>query len=132
MMNPLAACLWVGAGGFAGSIARYGLSLAAQRVSLEWPVGTLASNTLGCLAIGCLAGVSARGGLAPEMRLALATGFCGGFTTMSTLVYEAAEMLRAGEAARGALYAAGTWILAFLAFAAGLLAARALGGRPWN
>jgi CrcB protein len=133
MTNPLGACLWVGAGGFAGSIARYGLSLAAQRCSFDWPVGTLASNALGCLAIGVLAGVSARGGgLSPEMRLALATGFCGGFTTMSTLVHETAEMLRAGEMARATLYAAGTWILAFAAFAAGLLMVRVLGGRAWN
>lgn len=130
MTNPWVASLWVGTGGFAGSIARYGLSLAAQRLPLDWPIGTLASNTLGCLVIGILTGLSARcGGLAPELRLAVATGFCGGFTTMSTLVHEAAEMIRAGELARATLYAAGTWVLAFAAFAAGLLLVRVIGGR---
>lgn len=126
----------VGTGGFAGSLARYGLSVTAQRFSIEWPIGTFAANVLGCLAIGILTELSARGEtLSPEIRLALATGFCGGFTTMSSMIYEIAEMLRAGEYLHASLYTAGTFVLAMGAFITGVMAVRILikiGGGLWN
>lgn len=128
MMNIWGISLLVGLGGFVGSIARFGLSVASQRLSFEWPMGTLAANVLGCLAIGILTGLSDRGGtLSPEMRLALATGFCGGFTTMSSMIYETAEMLRVSEYLHATLYVAGTFLLAMAAFIAGVMAVRLLG-----
>ena len=58
MANPWSLSLLVGVGGFVGSIARYGLSVTSQRFSIEWPIGTLAANVLGCLAIGIITGLS--------------------------------------------------------------------------
>jgi CrcB protein len=136
MTNPWTISLLVGLGGFAGSVARYGLSIASQRYSIAWPIGTLAANVLGCLAIGILTGLSARGEtISPVIRLALVTGFCGGFTTMSSMIYEAAEMLRASEYHHATLYAAGTFLLSMTAFVAGGMAVRILiriGGGLWN
>ena len=136
MTNPWGVSLLVGLGGFAGSVVRYGLSVASQRYSFGWPIGTLAANVLGCLAIGILTGLSARGEtLSPEMRLALATGFCGGFTTMSSMIYETAEMLRASEYLHAAMYAAGTFLFSMAAFTAGVMAVRILakiGSGLWN
>ena len=126
----------VGLGGFAGSVARYGLSVVSQRYWVEWPIGTLAANVLGCLAIGILTGLSARGEtVSPEIRLALATGFCGGFTTMSSMVYETAEMIRASEYVHATFYAAGTFLLSMTAFIAGVMAVRIIvkiGGGLWS
>lgn len=125
MTNPWIISLLVGLGGFAGTVARYGLSISSQRFSIEWPIGTLAANILGCLAIGIITGLSSRGEtLSPEVRLALATGFCGGFTTMSSMIYETAEMLRASEYLHATLYTAGTFLLSMTAFAAGVIAIR--------
>lgn len=128
--------LIVGLGGCAGSIARYALSLAAQRFALPWPAGTLAANVAGCLLIGVVVGVSSRGEtLAPELRLMLATGFCGGFTTMSSFVYETAAMIRDSEYLHAFVYAAGTFVLSMAAFAAGIAAFRMLakiGGGLWS
>ncbi len=136
MTNPWVASLLVGVGGFAGSVARYGLSLGAQRLSIEWPIGTLAANVLGCLVIGILAGLSDRAEtMSPELRLALATGFCGGFTTMSSMIYETAELIRASEYMHATAYAAGTLVLSMTAFIAGLMAVRILvrtGGGLWS
>ena len=136
MTNPWGISLLVGFGGFAGSVARYSLSVTSQRFLIEWPVGTLAANVLGCLAIGVLTALSARGQtLSPEIRLALATGFCGGFTTMSSMVYETAEMIRASEYLHATLYAAGTFLLSMTAFFAGVMAVRILiklGGGLWS
>ena len=91
---------------------------------------------MGCLVIGVITGISARGEtLSPEARLVLATGFCGGFTTMSSLVYETAAMIRASEYLHAVAYAAGTFILSMAAFAAGIAALRILariGGELWS
>lgn len=136
MTNPLGISVLVGLGGFAGSVARYGLSVTSQRYSIEWPVGTLTANVLGCLAIGIISGLSARGEtVSPEIRLALATGFCGGFTTMSSMIYETAEMLRASEYLHATVYTAGTFLFSMTAFAAGTVAVRIfvrIGGGPWS
>ncbi len=136
MTNPWGISLLVGLGGFAGSVARYGLSVTLQRFSIEWPIGTLAANVLGCFAIGIITALSARGEtVSPEMRLALGTGFCGGFTTMSSMIYEAAEMIRATEYLHATIYAAGTFLLSMSAFVAGVMAVRILvkiGGGLWS
>lgn len=128
MTSPLMASVLVGAGGMAGSIVRYGLSVASQRLFVTgWPLGTMAANVLGCLVIGVIAGLSARGeSISPETRLALATGFCGGFTTMSSMIYETAEMVQANEYLHAALYVAGSLVFSFCAFVIGLLAVRIL------
>ena len=136
MAHPLTLSLLVGLGGFVGSVARYGLSIASQRFSFVWPAGTLAANVLGCLVIGVIAGLSARAEtISPEVRLTLATGFCGGFTTMSSMIYETAEMIRANEYLHATLYAAGSFVLSLGAFVVGLVAVRILirpGGGLWN
>lgn len=136
MTNAWGISLLVGVGGFAGSIARYGLSITSQRFLIDWPIGTLAANVLGCLAIGIVTSLSSRGEtLSPELRLALATGFCGGFTTMSSMIYETAEMIRASEYLHASLYAAGTFLFSLAAFVAGVIAVRTLiniGGGLWS
>lgn len=127
MTNPWTLSVLVGVGGFAGSVARYGLTITSQRFSIGWPLGTLAANVLGCLIIGIVTALSTRTGtISPEVRLALATGFCGGFTTMSSMIYESAEMLRAGEYLHMSGYVAGTFLLSMTAFFVGTVAVRVL------
>ena len=127
MPNPFTASALVGLGGFTGSIARYGLSVAFQRVSFDWPYGTMTANILGCFIIGVISGVAERTEmLSPGARLLLATGFCGGFTTMSSMVYESMQMLRSGEYLHGGLYVGATLAGSMLAFVAGAMAVRML------
>lgn len=93
----------VGLGGFAGALARYGLSgWVHRRLPLAtFPFGTLAVNLVGCLAIGVLAGLAeSRQVLGPHARLFAMIGLLGGFTTFSTLGWETVAMLRDGEIVR--------------------------------
>jgi CrcB protein len=114
MRQTLQALLWVGVGGGIGSMARYLLSLAAQASSLTLPLGTLF--------IGVIAQLAAHAdALTPVLRLLLATGFCGGFTTMSSLVYEVAQLLRDQEWYYAGLYFLGTLTGCFFCFYAGVL-----------
>ena len=126
----------VGVGGFAGSIARYGLSLAFQKYSIVMPLGTIGANIIGCFIIGIIAHFSTGTSvLSPEMRLLLATGFCGGFTTMSSFVYESTQMLKSNELYYVALYFLITIVGSFVAFFLGLLIAHLIFNRAgglWN
>ena len=86
----------VGAGGFCGAIARYGLSAWTHRLTGDgFPWGTLAVNVVGCLLIGALmTTLQERASLPPAARALLVTGFLGALTTFSTLGYETVELLR--------------------------------------
>ena len=122
-MQSLIPFLLVGFGSMAGGISRYGLSLATQNVSaFSLPYGTLLSNLAGCLLIGLLAGFGAKTELmSSEMRLLLATGFCGGFTTMSSFIYELGQFLQDKEYFFASTYFVATLAGAGIAFALGLV-----------
>jgi CrcB protein len=119
-----------------GSLARYWLGLTAQRLGVDWPLGTFAANGLGCLLIGAIAQLTARGDtLSPEARLFLATGFCGGFTTLSSMIYETNQMLRIDEYLHAAFYVGVTLVCSMLAFLLGAMAVRLalrMASGAWN
>jgi fluoride exporter len=89
----------VGVGGFVGSVLRYWLSGLAQSAApmTAFPIGTLAVNILGCLAIGVISELAdARGFLTPDMRALFIVGLLGGFTTFSAFANESVNALRDG------------------------------------
>lgn len=100
--------LIVAAGGAIGSVLRYALSLLAQRQAAIFPFGTLWANLLGCFVIGVVVTLAtASPSITPGMRLFLATGICGGFTTMSSFIYELVQFVREHDY----LYAGGYFVL---------------------
>lgn len=88
----MAKVLWIALGGALGSVLRYLVGGWGQRLTQStFPLGTLAVNVLGCLAIGFLASLFAGPEglrLREEHRLALMVGVLGGFTTFSTYAFE--------------------------------------------
>ncbi len=100
-MKPvLANAVLVGAGGFVGTLLRYGVGGVVQRQLplATFPYGTLAVNLLGCFLIGALAGlIDHRQVFSPETRAFALIGLLGGFTTYSTFGYETFAMLRDAE-----------------------------------
>jgi CrcB protein len=114
--------VYVGLGSMLGGVSRYGMSLATQNIAVfSMPFGTLISNIAGCLLIGLIAGIGATSQvLSTEMRLLLATGFCGGFTTMSSFVYELGQFIQDKEYFFASSYFAATMAGAGLAFLLGL------------
>jgi len=88
----------VGVGAALGAWARWLLGLALNPLLVMLPLGTLAANLIGGLLMGIALGVfQALPALAPEWRLALATGFLGGLTTFSTFSAEIVTLLARGE-----------------------------------
>jgi CrcB protein len=101
----MAQILFVGVGGFLGSIARYLLvGLVQSPTAGTFPFGTLAVNVAGCTLIGGLSAlIEARPFLTGDGRAFLVIGVLGGFTTFSTFGNETVNLLRhAGPALAGA------------------------------
>jgi fluoride exporter len=119
--------LLVGIGGFAGSYLRYLTSFyIGQKMLSSFPFGTFIVNILGCFLVGILFGLSSRFNLAPEYRLLLATGFCGGFTTFSSFSYEGIMLIQDAQFLYGFLYAGLSLIIGFFAAWLGLFLIRSL------
>lgn len=126
--------LLVAAGGAIGSVARYGLGLAAGRLAPNagWPLGTFAANVLGGLLMGLLVGwLAFRGGTQQEaLRLFAAVGVLGGFTTFSSYSLEAVQMIERRQTGLACAYVVGSVVLAILALFVGLMIARRALGAP--
>jgi fluoride exporter len=118
-----------GAGGL-GCGARYLVSLwSARRLGTTFPYGTLIVNVVGSLAIMFVMELSVRtADFSPNLRLALTTGFLGGFTTYSAFDFESTTLLLDGQALRGVLNLAVTLAGCFAAGLLGLWLARKLTG----
>lgn len=92
--------LLVAGGGLVGSVARYWIAGWMQNwYGSGFPLGTLVVNLLGSFVVGMVMTFSLeRGLISPELRILLGTGFCGGFTTMSTFSYETMALMQSGSA----------------------------------
>lgn len=116
MMN----CLWIGLGGFAGSVLRYLLGLIHLSEKTDFPLMTLLINVAGALAIGVIVGLTEKfSGLNPQVVLFLKVGVCGGFTTFSTFALETSQLFSGGRAVIGMTYIVLSVVLCVLAVVAG-------------
>ena len=81
-----------------GALLRWLLGLKLNALFPTMPPGTLAANLIGGYVIGlAIAFFAALPGLAPEWRLLVITGFCGGLTTFSTFSAEITVLLQQGR-----------------------------------
>jgi CrcB protein len=124
--------LFVAAGGAIGAVARFGLNVFLQR-DVEFPWGTLTANLVGCLVMGIIAQLISgtawfnEAGIIPDQyRLLFAVGFCGSFTTLSSMVLELNTMLQKNEIFYSFSYLVGTLIGGFACFYIGIICVRML------
>ena len=81
-----------------GALLRFGLGTRLNSLFPTVPPGTLAANLIGAYVIGtAIAFFAAYDALAPEWRLFIITGFCGGLTTFSTYSAELVTLLQQGR-----------------------------------
>ncbi len=115
-------------GGAVGTGARYLLGgVVARWAGPEFPYGTLLINVLGSFLIGVVQQVGLTSLLIPDtLRLVLAVGVMGGFTTYSSFSYETIRLLEAGSWLAASVYVALTTALCLACCVAGLSLGRVL------
>jgi fluoride exporter len=95
------------AGGGLGSMLRYAFSLYIAPFSYAsrfFPLATLFANIVSCFILGLLINKYVHDGLSTDARLLFATGFCGGFSTFSTLSLEMLRMIENGQTGMAFFY----------------------------
>lgn len=121
--RQLETLLLIGIGGFIGANVRYMVSnWAAARFGQTFPIGTLLINVTGSCLLGLFLGWAANHiTLDPRVRLLVAVGFFGAYTTFSTFANESVALLRAGDWLGALVNVLGTNVLCIVGALVGLL-----------
>ncbi|RUW20571.1 MULTISPECIES: fluoride efflux transporter CrcB [unclassified Mesorhizobium] len=123
----MANLLLVVIGGGIGAGIRHLTNMGTLRlVGPNYPWGTMAINILGSFVMGLFIAVLARRGGSNEVRLFVATGILGGFTTFSAFSLDFATLWERGATLPAFGYALASVIGAILALFLGLWLARSL------
>jgi fluoride exporter len=117
--------VWIAGAGAVGALARFvGDGAIRRRWPGSFPWATLAVNVAGSLLLGLLTGLVVFRGRHGDLTLIGGTGFCGGFTTLSTASFETVRLAQVGSWARAVGYLTATTGLTLGAAAVGLIAVR--------
>lgn len=112
---------FVGLAGACGAVSRYLLGrFVAERITAQFPLGTLFINVTGAFLIGFLFALAGHKIISTSQQTILATGFLGGYTTFSTMSWEGVQLARGGSTVKSMLYLSGSFILGLACAAAGL------------
>lgn len=123
LRHPIAISL----GAIAGALSRYYVTLwFAQRFGTNFPYGILSINLTGCLAMGFFATLALERvpTISLEVRLLVATGFLGAYTTFSTYGLDTMNLLRERNYLAASFYWAGSAILGIVSIYLGVILAR--------
>ena len=120
--------LYLVIGGAIGTVSRYLLGGFVYRYcGTSFPYGTLAVNLSGCFIIGFLASMAEKKFmLGSDVRTFWMIGFCGAFTTFSSLIFETDGLVRDGEILRAFMNIFLSVIFGFILFRIGAFIAEAI------
>jgi CrcB protein len=137
MFRPAARSRWprihwlsvaaVGAGGFFGGLARYALGLAWPAHGAVFPWATFTINTSGAFLLALLL-ILVLEVLPPTtyLRPGLGTGFCGAYTTFSSVAVAADQFTAHGRAALAAGYVGASLFAGLAAASFGMILGRSI------
>jgi len=113
MLKPVVA-VFLGSG--LGALLRWWLGSHLNSRFPAIPPGTLSANLIGGYIVGvAIAFFASYSAIAPEWRLFVITGFCGGLTTFSTFSAEVVTLLQQGQSlwaiSAAALHVAGSVVM---------------------
>jgi CrcB protein len=113
-------------GAIPGALSRYYLTrLFVQWLGTGFPYGTLVINISGALIMGFFVTlILERAVSSPDLRLLVAVGFLGSYTTFSTYALETVNLFRSGNLTQAFLYWAGSAFLGLIGLELGSLLAK--------
>jgi CrcB protein len=115
-------------GGAIGSVLRVLLAQTVSSGVATWPWATFIVNISGCFALGLIAThLRERPPESPHWHPLLGTGFCGAYTTFSTMQLELLRMIDDDRLALAFRYALTSVLVGYLAIVAGSTLARRRG-----
>ena len=79
--------------GLSGRVAVWGDAAGAGMVETTFPLGTMVVNLSGCFVLGFLYALADERASA-NVRLGVAVGFVGAYTTFSTLMFDSSKLAR--------------------------------------
>ena len=119
--------LYLVVGGALGTLARYYVSGWFADLGGPKPLGIFVVNIAGAFLIGLFLTLSEERFLwSAQLRLLVAVGFLGAFTTFSTLTWDSMQLLDARDVAGAIANTAGSLAVGMVAVYAGAVAARVL------
>lgn len=116
--NPLAISL----GAISGALCRYYLNLwFIERFGLGFPYGTFFINITGCFLMGLVFMATETAiAISPEVRLLIATGFLGSYTTFSTYGLETVSLIDAKQVIPALIYGVGSALMGIISVKLGI------------
>lgn len=123
------AAVAISLGAIAGALSRYYLTLwFVQRFGSEFPYGTFLINISGCFVIGFFTTLASERVviIATEVKLLVATGFLGSYTTFSTYGLETVTLLRNANFITAMLYWLGSALMGICSVELGVVVAKLL------
>ena len=125
LRNPIAVSL----GAIAGALSRYYFSLWLVRVfGADFPYATILVNLTGSFAMGLLSTLVLEKGLSllPEIRLLIAVGFLGSYTTFSSYELDTANLVSHSRLNSAFIYWLGSAAVGYFSLYLGIVFARML------
>lgn len=135
MTQPFVQIVLVAIGSALGGVSRWMVHLAVGRwLGTEYPFGTLIINVSGSFVLGLIMSFLSESQSnnstswigREELRLAIAVGFLGAFTTFSTFEWESNKLLHDGKSFAASIYMVGSLALGLFAVQGGILFANSL------
>jgi fluoride exporter len=114
-------------GGAIGSLLRVWLGRTFSAGVADWPWATFAINVSGSFALACLAAHLHRRAQHSYLGPLLGVGFCGAYTTFSTMQIEIVQLADHGEYGLAGAYALSSVLAGYLAIVAGTALVRRVG-----
>jgi len=111
----------IGVGGALGAVSRYGIDKLITGIIGQTVLGTFAVNISGSLMLGLIAGIaSSRSNLPEAYTMLMAVGFCGSFTTFSTVTVSSFRLFEDGDYMTASTNIFGSIIVGLIAAGIGL------------
>ncbi|MGB3240537.1 MAG: fluoride efflux transporter CrcB [Geitlerinemataceae cyanobacterium] len=124
----LRAPIAIGLGAIPGALSRYYLAVWCQRwLGTDFPFGTLFANLSGAFLMGFFITLTLeRAIVSPDLRLLIAVGFLGSYTTFSSYALDASALWHAGNRTMAIAYGLGSAMLGLMGLEIGIWLAKRL------